>query len=59
MSQTACNCNAGGEICFFGGGDGATPHKLKLHHRNEVVTFTSSMEIDDHVLGFALRTERL
>ena len=41
------------------GGDGATPHKLKLHHRNEVVTFTSSMEIDDHVLGFALRTERL
>ena len=57
MSETACNCNVGGD--FFGGGNGATPHKLKLHHRNEVVTFTSSMEIDDHVLGFALRTERL
>lgn len=36
-------------------GYGSTPHQQKLHHNNEVVTFTSSMEIDDHVLEFRIK----
>ncbi len=36
-------------------GYGSTPHQQKLHHNNEVVTFTSSMEIDDHILEFRIK----
>ncbi len=35
-------------------GYGSTPHGQKLYHANEVVLFTSSMEIDDDVLEFQI-----
>ena len=36
-------------------GYGSTPHQQKLYHANEVVLFTSSMEIDDDVLEFRIK----
>jgi hypothetical protein len=36
-------------------GYGSTPHQQKLHHNNELVLFTSSMEIDEHVLEFRIK----
>ncbi len=36
-------------------GYGSTPHKQKLYHHNELILFTSSMEIDDDVLEFQIK----
>ena len=36
-------------------GYGSTPHQQKLYHANEVVIFTSAMEIDDAVLEFQIK----
>ena len=36
-------------------GYGSTPHQQKLYHANEVVLFTSSMELDDDVLEFQIK----
>jgi hypothetical protein len=36
-------------------GYGSTPHQQRLYHANEVVLFTSSMQIDDEVLEFRIK----
>jgi hypothetical protein len=36
-------------------GYGSTPHQQRLYHANEVVLFTSSMQIDDDVLEFRIK----